>query len=102
MKLMGLAVKERLDEKTGLEVCQRAKSSFGQYAPRESPSKAVTAASLASVGGVYNLELKALDCQTGESIARIETRAKNKDGVLGALNQAATKLREGLGECEEV
>jgi eukaryotic-like serine/threonine-protein kinase len=86
LKLMGRAPDERLTAELALEVGLR------------SGSKAVIAGSISSLGSQYVLGLSALGCQSGESLARQQVQADRKEDVLGALNQAATKLREQVGE----
>ena len=86
LKLMGRSADERLDEKTALDLCQRTRS------------KAVLAGSIASLGSLYVVGLHALNCQTGDSLARTEAQASKKEDVLNALGKAATKLRERVGE----
>jgi eukaryotic-like serine/threonine-protein kinase len=86
LKLMGRSVDERLDEKTALDLCQRTRS------------KAVMAGSISSLGSLYVVGLHALNCQTGDSLARAEVQASKKEDVLNVLSKAATKLRERMGE----
>ena len=86
LKLMGRSADERLDNKTALDLCQRTRS------------KAVLAGSIANLGSQYVVGLNALNCQTGDSLARAEAQASKKEDVLNALDKAATKLREKVGE----
>ena len=86
LKLMGRPADERLDEKTALDLCQRTRS------------KAVLAGTIASLGSLYVVGLHALNCQTGDSLARAEAQASKKEDVLNVLGKAATKLRERIGE----
>ena len=86
LKLMGRSADERLDDKTALDLCQRTRS------------KAVLAGSIANLGSQYVVGLNALNCQTGDSLARAEAQASKKEDVLNALDKAATKLREKVGE----
>jgi eukaryotic-like serine/threonine-protein kinase len=86
LKLMGRTADQRLDEKTALDVCQRTRN------------KAVLVGSIASLGSQYVVGLNALNCQTGDSLARAEAQASGKEDVLNALNKAATKVRERVGE----
>jgi predicted Zn-dependent protease len=44
------------------------------------------------------LTLEAVSGRTGEVLAREQTMAEGKENILNALSQAATKLRESLGE----
>jgi tetratricopeptide (TPR) repeat protein len=69
-----------------LEVCQRQNT------------KAVLESSIASLGRHYVVTLHAVNCQTGESLAREQAEAASKEEVLGALGSIATRLRKKLGE----
>jgi len=68
------------------ELCQRA------------GSKAYVAGSIASLGSQFVLGLKAVDCQSGDTLAEEQATAAAKEKVLGALGEAASKLRGKLGE----
>src|SRR6266851_4518883 len=61
-------------------------------------SKAYIAEAIGSLGSEYVLELKAVNCQSGDTLAREQVTATSKDKVLDALGSAATKLRGQLGE----
>jgi eukaryotic-like serine/threonine-protein kinase len=68
------------------EVCQRA------------GGKAYITGSIARLDTQYVVGLQALDCSTGDSIAREQVKAGSKDGVLSALDHAGKDLRQRLGE----
>jgi serine/threonine protein kinase/tetratricopeptide (TPR) repeat protein len=68
------------------EVCQRA------------GSKAYIAGSIAIIGNEYVLSLKAVNCQSGDTLALEQMQAARKEQVLDVLSKAATKLRTELGE----
>ena len=68
------------------ELCQRA------------GSKAYIAGAIASLGSDYVLGLKAVNCQTGDTLAQEQVTASSKDKVLNVLGEAASKLRGELGE----
>jgi tetratricopeptide (TPR) repeat protein len=68
------------------EVCQRA------------GSKAYIAGSVASIGNEYVVGLKAVNCQSGDTLALEQVHADRKEKVLDALGSAATKLRSEPGE----
>ncbi len=61
-------------------------------------SVAVLDGSIANFGKQYVLELRAVNCRTGDTMARAEATADGKEHVLKALSQAAGKMREKLGE----
>jgi tetratricopeptide (TPR) repeat protein len=86
LKLMGRTADQGLDEKTALDLCQRT------------GSKAVLAGSIANLGSEYVVGLNALNCQTGDSLARREEQASKKEDVLNAVGKAAMQLREKVGE----
>jgi serine/threonine protein kinase/tetratricopeptide (TPR) repeat protein len=68
------------------EVCQRT------------GSKAYIAGSVANLGGQYVIGLNAINCATGDTLAREQTEATSKQQVLAALGSAAERLRVELGE----
>ena len=86
LKLMGRSPDQRLDEKTALDLCQRTQSA------------AVFDGSIASLGSQYVIGLRAVNCRTGDSLAQEQVTANGKEQVLRALDEAATKLREKVGE----
>ena len=84
--LMAQPKDTRLTRELAREVCQRTASA------------ATVEGSIASLGTQYVLGLKAVNCQTGDSLAEHQVTANGKENVLKALGEAATKLRERLGE----
>jgi eukaryotic-like serine/threonine-protein kinase len=68
------------------ELCQRA------------GSKAYIAGSIASLGSQFVLGLKAVNCESGNTLAEEQVTAAAKEKVLDALGEAAAKLRGELGE----
>jgi tetratricopeptide (TPR) repeat protein/predicted Ser/Thr protein kinase len=68
------------------EVCERALST------------AWIEGSITSLGSQYVVGLKAVHCQSGDTLAQVQTTASSKERVLGALGEAATVLRGQLGE----
>ncbi len=83
---MGRSPDERLTNELGREVCQRA------------GIKAMLTGSISTLGSHYLIDLQALNCATGDSIAHEQADAENKDAVLKSLGEAATRLRGKLGE----
>jgi len=61
-------------------------------------SKAYLAGSIGSLGSEYVLGLKAVNCQSGDTLAQEQVMAASKEKVLDALGEAASKLRGELGE----
>jgi tetratricopeptide (TPR) repeat protein/predicted Ser/Thr protein kinase len=77
---------ERLTRDLAREVCERAES------------KAYLAGSIATLGTQYVIGLQAVNCLSGDVLAREQVTAAGKEQVLPALGQAATKLRNEVGE----
>jgi eukaryotic-like serine/threonine-protein kinase len=86
LRLMGRSPRERLNEDTARELCQRV------------ASKAVLSGSIATVGNHYVIGLKAVECNSGELLSQQQVQAATKEEVLKALGQQTTKLRQNLGE----
>jgi serine/threonine protein kinase/tetratricopeptide (TPR) repeat protein len=86
LKLMGRSESDALSPDTAREVCQRASGT------------AVFSGSIATLGSQYVLGLNAMNCRTGDILAQAQVQAARKEDVLKALDQAATQLREKLGE----
>jgi DNA-binding winged helix-turn-helix (wHTH) protein/tetratricopeptide (TPR) repeat protein len=61
-------------------------------------SKAYIAGSIGELGSQYVLELKAVNCQSGDTLAEDQVTAASREKVLDALGAAASKLRGKLGE----
>ena len=76
----------KLTPEIGRELCQRA------------GSKAYLVGSIANLGSEYVLGLKAVNCQSGDTLAQDQVTAASKEKVLDALGNAASKLRGELGE----
>ena len=76
----------KLTPEVARELCQRA------------GSKAYIAGSIGSLGSEYVLGLKAVNCQSGDTLAEEQVTAASKEKVLDALGEAASKLRGELGE----
>jgi serine/threonine protein kinase/tetratricopeptide (TPR) repeat protein len=76
----------KLTPEVARELCQRA------------GSKAYLAGSIGSLGSEYVLGLKAVNCQSGDTLAQEQVTAASKEKVLARLGEAATKLRGELGE----
>ena len=57
--------------------------------------------SISSLGAQYVLGLTAVSCSDGKLLAEEQATADRKENVLKALGQAATKLRQKLGESRD-
>jgi serine/threonine protein kinase/tetratricopeptide (TPR) repeat protein len=86
LKQMTVPIGTKFTPEVAREVCQRA------------GSKAYIAGAIGSLGSEYVLGLKAVICQSGDMLAEEQATAKSKENVLGALGEAASKLRGELGE----
>ena len=61
-------------------------------------SKVYLAGSIGSLGSEFVLGLKAVNCQSGDTLAQEQVTAASKEKVLDALGEAASKLRTEVGE----
>ena len=86
LKLMGRAPGDRLSQEVAREICVRTNS------------KTMLAGSVSSLGSQYVIGLNAVNCDSGDSLAKEQVRATGKDEVLKALDEAASSLRGKLGE----
>ena len=85
---------QMMDQKSGAqltpeiarEVCQRTGST------------AVLDGSIAQIGTQYLLTLKAVNCESGDSLASTDAQASDKNNVLDALGKSASQMRSKLGE----
>jgi len=76
----------RLTSELAREVCERTGST------------ATIEGAISSLGSDYVVGLKAVNCHSGDLLAQEQVTASSKEQVLKALGEAATKLREKLGE----
>lgn len=86
LRLMARPVDTIITSDLAREICQRA------------AAQAYIAGSIVQLGTQYVVTLEALNCETGNILAREQTHSSSKERVLDALGSAATKLRTGLGE----
>ena len=86
LKLMALPANTRLTPNLARELCLRV------------GSKAYIAGSIAALGSQFILELKAVNCQSGDELAQEQVTANEKESVLDAVGRAASALRTKLGE----
>jgi eukaryotic-like serine/threonine-protein kinase len=83
---MGRPPDARLTPEVARDLCQRA----GGTATLEG--------SIAHLGEQYILDVKAVNCHTGDSLAQEQFRVAGKEHVLEAMDKAASTLRAKLGE----
>ena len=86
LKQMGRPADAPVTGETALEVCQRA------------GAKALLAGSITRLGTQYVISIRAANCQTGSVLAQDQVQTARKENVLKALGEAATRLRQKLGE----
>ena len=76
----------RLTPELAREVCLRANS------------KAVVGGSIRDAGNRYHIELKATDCETGNTLATTAAETANRDEIVRMLGMAGNEIRRKLGE----
>jgi tetratricopeptide (TPR) repeat protein len=86
LSFMGKQPNERITDDVAREIGQRE------------GTKAVLTGAISSLGSSYVITLSALNAQTGDSFAREQSEAPNKEQVLKALDNGASSLRAKLGE----
>ena len=86
LQYMGRSPDERLTTALAREVCER--EGF----------KAMLSGSIASLGSRYVIALNAMNCSTGDALAREQVEASDKEHVLKALGTAVSSVRGKLGE----
>jgi eukaryotic-like serine/threonine-protein kinase len=86
LQLMTRPPDSKLTPDVAREVCQR------------SGSKAFTTGTIGALGSQYVLDLKAVNCQNGNTLAQEQLTASSKEKVLDSLGQAASRMRSELGE----
>jgi serine/threonine protein kinase/tetratricopeptide (TPR) repeat protein len=86
LQQMTRSASTKLTPEVTRELCQRA------------GSKAYVAGSISSLGSEYVLGIKAVNCQSGDTLAQEQATAASKEKVLDTLSEEASKLRAELGE----
>jgi serine/threonine protein kinase/tetratricopeptide (TPR) repeat protein len=86
LKLMKRRPDERLTKDLAIQVCLR------------NGNKALVTPSIAKVGEQYHLDLRAVNCVTGATLASADADADSKEKLIAALKTASNELREKLGE----
>ena len=76
----------KLTAQIAREICQRTGSA------------AVLDGSIAQIGAQYLVTVKAVNCESGRSLASTEATASDKNHVLDALGKTASEIRNKLGE----
>jgi eukaryotic-like serine/threonine-protein kinase len=83
---MGRSSDERLTPELSQQICQRE------------GIKGVLNGSIANIGSQYVVGVDAVNCQSGDTLAREQVEVDKKEQVLGAVGKAASNLRGKLGE----
>jgi eukaryotic-like serine/threonine-protein kinase len=86
LRMMGRSANERITVDVGRELCLRT------------GSKALLSGSISSLGSHYLIELNAVTCNTGDTLAKEQGEATSKEDVLKALSRTSSSLRTKLGE----
>ena len=86
LQMMDRKPDAKLTAEIARELCQRTGSA------------AVLDGSIAQIGTQYLLTLKAVNCESGASLASTEAQASDKNHVLDALGKTASEIRNKLGE----
>jgi serine/threonine protein kinase/Flp pilus assembly protein TadD len=86
MRLMGRAPGDRITRDVAGELCVRT------------GSKAIMLGSISKLGGQYVVGVDAVGCSNGDTLAKEQEEAANKEDVLKALSKAASSMRGKLGE----
>ena len=84
--LMGQPADAKLIPAIAREICQRTESA------------AALEGSIARIGAQYLLTLKAVDCESGKTLASAEAQANDQNHVLDALGKVSIEIRNKLGE----
>jgi eukaryotic-like serine/threonine-protein kinase len=86
LKFMGRSGDERVTGSVAREICEREQI------------KAMLSGSIETLGSEYVVAIDAMNCATGDSLAREQVTAASKEAVLPAVGKAASSLRGKLGE----
>jgi tetratricopeptide (TPR) repeat protein/predicted Ser/Thr protein kinase len=86
LRMMDHPANERVTLDVGRELCLRT------------GSKALLGGTISRLGSHYLLDLTAVACSTGDTLAKEQGEAASKEEVLKTLSRASTSLRAKLGE----
>jgi eukaryotic-like serine/threonine-protein kinase len=86
LQMMGRPANQRITADVGRELCLRT------------GSKALLGGTISSLGTHYLIDLNAVACNTGDTLAKEQGEAASKEDVLKALSLASSTLRNKLGE----
>jgi serine/threonine protein kinase/tetratricopeptide (TPR) repeat protein len=86
LEMMGQQTSQHISSDLAREICQRVSA------------KASIVGSVSTLGAQYVISLGAVNCATGDTLARRQAEANGKERILEALSDAASKMRSDLGE----
>ena len=86
LRMMGHPANEPLTPKIAHEICLRTNS------------KALLGGTIVALGDHYQIELRATNCETGDTLAGSEVEAENRNNVLKAVREVGNDMRQKLGE----
>jgi len=86
LRLMGREPNDRVTREVAQEICLRT------------GSKAVLAGSISRLGNQYMVGLGAVNCGNGDTLAKEQTEASSKEGVVKSLGTVTSRVRTKLGE----
>jgi eukaryotic-like serine/threonine-protein kinase len=86
LQMMGRSGNQSITMEVGRELCQRT------------GSKALLGGTISSLGSHYLIDLTAVACSTGDTLAKEQGEATSKEDVLKVLSRASSSLRAKLGE----
>jgi len=86
LQLMGRAANDKVTPDMAREICVRT------------GTKAVLKGSISRLGTQYVIGLEAVNCNTGDTLAKEQAEAPAKESVLKTLDQVAALMRTRLGE----
>ena len=86
LRMMGRATNERIMGEVGRELCLRT------------GSKALLGGTISSLGSHYLIDLYAVACDTGDTLAKEQGEATSKEDTLRTLSRTSSGLRTKLGE----
>jgi serine/threonine protein kinase/tetratricopeptide (TPR) repeat protein len=86
LRLMGRPGNDRLTQEVAREVCLRT------------GGKALLAGSVASFGNHYMVGVRAVNCESGDSLGSAQAEADSREQVVRALSDATRQMRSKLGE----
>ena len=86
LRLMGRRGSDRVTQDVAREICVRT------------GSKALLAGSVANLGNHYMVGVRAVNCQSGDSLGSAEAEADSREQVVRALSDATRQVRSTLGE----